>query len=184
MRRSLAFAALALPALACQTTQAATDGGCVDAGANTVCGGPQGFNVAFAGLDFPELDDGGNPIPNVLDVVLADHDLSAACSATGAVPLPAFTAVDIRVEGYTLPVDAGVYTSPTVLASEFSWSDGGTTLLGESDETWVQIESVTNQAAVGYFTADMALPTSGLVSMWGDFSATSCQGLHTALGSQ
>jgi hypothetical protein len=183
MRRHLALAAVAPLALACESNTAPpADGGCIDAGANTVCGSPRQFAVAFAGLDFPMLTDAGVPMPNVVDVILADHDLSAACPGSDGGSLPTFTAVDIRINGYFLPVDAGIYTSPTAEAAEITWDDAGVTLLAESDETWVQIESVSNQVVVGYFTADMALPTSGTAPLWGDFSAQSCQGLHAAIG--
>ncbi|MHB8420860.1 MAG: hypothetical protein ACYDCL_22520 [Myxococcales bacterium] len=174
-------AALLAPALACQAGQGPSDAGCVDAGLNTVCGGPQAFDVRFAGFGFPLLDDAGNPTPNVLDVILADRDLSSACSGDGS-KLPSFTAVDIVVNGYAQPVDAGTYTSPTASAYEISWvPDAGPSALAESDDTWVSLTKVTGQVAQGYFTAQMAIPTSGTVPMWGDFQAKSCQGLHTAI---
>lgn len=183
MRRSVGLVLLVVAGSACEGQQTAGDGGCVDAGSNTVCGEPQPFNVRFAGLDFPMLDDAGNPLPTVLDVVLADQDLGAACSASGPVELPPFTAVDIQVNGYQVAVDAGTYTSPTASAYEITWDpDAGATVLGESDETWVQLTRVTPGLAVGYFSADMALPTSGSAPLWGDFAAKSCQGLHAAIG--
>lgn len=156
------------------------DGGCRDAGANTVCGNPQPFDVKFAGLSFPDLDDGGNPLPNVLDVILADHDLSSGCKGDGS-KLPAFTAVDIQVNGYFLPVDAGLYTSPTASLYEISWTDAGATLLGESDNTTVSLTAVSSTAAEGYFNAEIAVDTGGTTSLWGDFNATACQGIHRAI---
>jgi hypothetical protein len=181
-----AWALLALlPALACQSTPAVTDGGCVDAGVNTVCGGPQPFPVRFAGLVFPIVDDAGVPQPNVLDVILADHDLTGACGGDSS-KLVAFTGLRIEVNGYFLAVDAGTYTAPTASIYEISWvpdaGSAGATDLGVSDNASVLLTSVNGQtSAIGYFNAEMALPQTGLVQLWGDFSAKSCEGLLAAL---
>ncbi len=180
------WALLALaPVVACQTTQAVTDAGCVDAGANTVCGGPQAFPVRFAGLVFPIVNDAGMPQPYVLDVFLADHDLTPACGGDPT-KLVAFTGLRIEVNGYFLPVDAGTYTAPTASIYELSWvpdaGSAGTTELGVSDNASVHLTNVNGQtSATGYFNAEMALPQTGLVQLWGDFNAQSCEGLIAAL---
>lgn len=182
----LAGALLALaPLLACQSAQTVTDAGCIDAGANTVCGGPTAFPVRFAGLVFPIVNDGGIPQPNVLDVFLADHDLSGACGGDPTKLVP-FTGVRIEVNGYFLAVDAGTYTAPTASVYEISWvpdaGSAGATDLGVSDNASVHLTNVNGlTSATGYFTAEMALPETGLTQLWGDFSAKSCEGLIAAL---
>jgi hypothetical protein len=171
--------------LACQTAPASTDAGCVDAGANTVCGSPAAFPVRFAGLVFPIVNDAGMPQPYVLEVVLANRDLSGACGGDAA-KLVAFTGVEIQVNGYFLPVDAGTYTAPTASIYEISWvpdaGTTGTTQLGSSDDASVLVTNVNGQtSATGYFSGDMALPETGLVQLNGNFTAKSCQGLNAAL---
>ncbi len=187
MRGNVALGAvLALaPLLACQSTPPAADAGCVDAGANSVCGGPVAFPVRFAGLVFPIVDDAGVPQPNVLDIFLAAPDLSAACGGNAAKLVP-FTGIKIEVNGYFLPVDAGAYIAPTASVYEISWVPdagvAGSTSLASSDNASVLLTDVNGQTKVaGYFSAEMALPQTGLVQLEGNFSAKSCEGLVAAL---
>jgi hypothetical protein len=176
------------PVLACQSTAAVVDAGCIDAGANTVCGGPVQFPVRFAGLTFPVVNDAGMPQPNVLEVILADHDLSGACGGDPT-KLIAFNGVEIQVNGYFLAVDAGTYTSPTAFVYEIGWiPDGGatgTTALASSDNASILLADVNGQtSATGYFSAEMALPETGLDQLYGNFTAKSCQGLLAAMCGQ
>jgi hypothetical protein len=196
MHGRLVVGALLAPALACQAPPPVIDAGCLDAGINTVCGGPDVFPVRFAGLIFPLLGDGGvldggaaGPVaiePNVLEIILADHDLSATCNSGDPTKLVAFTGVEIWVNGYFLAVDAGTYTAPTSSIYEITFvPDAGTagpTELAASDDASVLLTSVNAMtSAAGYFSGEMALPETGLVQLNGNFTAQACQGLGTAL---
>ncbi|MHB1845092.1 MAG: hypothetical protein ACYCWW_09690 [Deltaproteobacteria bacterium] len=154
---------------------------CIDAGPNDVCGAPAPFSVRFTGWSFPRQLDGG-PDPTLMEVVLANRDLSSACGGSPK-DLPAFTAVFLRLDGQGGAIDAGVYTAPAAQLSELDYSpDGGPTLLGGAAAATIDLSSWDDTTAVGTFDGTLAVEPTGLGHLWGSFVAKGCPGLHQALG--
>ncbi len=173
---------LLLAASACGPRGGADAGpACVDAGPNDVCGSPAAFSVRFAGWSFPRRLDGG-PDPTLMEVVLADRDLSGGCGGNPK-GLPPFTAVFLRLDGEGGAIDAGTYAAPAASAAELSWApDGGATLLGGSAEATIDLLRWDDSTAVGQFDATLGAEPSGLAHLWGSFDAKGCPSLHQAIG--
>ena len=184
LRGLLTLGALALAG--CQGP-GAVDGGsaCLDAGLDggfeELCGGVAPITPRFAGLAFPRQIDGGAD-PSLVEVVVADRDLSSACRALPDAGLPAFTAIVLRIDTQGGPLDAGAFAAPVASLVEIGYSaDAGVSVLGGSSAAEVTLTRIGPRGAQGSFSGTLDALPQGLTPVSGSFDATACPGLHAAL---